>query len=139
MGLFTRKKVRAPIAPKPPTVTPDLSFDDLANLKQAVDGEITRRAASEMDGIRAKLRATSQTLGVSIPELLGLPGIPPTSPRKERKKREARPKYQNPNDSTQQWSGRGKPPRWLQDLIEAGANKDNYLIDKPNGAASGQH
>ena len=129
MGLFTRKKVRAPIAPKPSIVTTDLPIDDLANLKQAVDGEITRRAAVEMDGIRAKLRATSQTLGVSIPELLGLPGAPSASTRKERKKRVARPKYQHPDDPTQTWSGRGKPPRWLQDLIEAGANKDNYLID----------
>jgi len=36
------------------------------------------------------------------------------------------PKYRGPNGET--WSGRGLMPRWLNQLIEQGAKKDDFAI-----------
>jgi DNA-binding protein H-NS len=38
------------------------------------------------------------------------------------------PKYRNPNNPTETWSGRGKTPRWLSKLIGAGKKLDDFSI-----------
>ena len=40
------------------------------------------------------------------------------------------PKYRNPKNPTETWSGRGKQPRWLQPQIRAGKRLDDFLIDR---------
>ena len=36
-------------------------------------------------------------------------------------------KYQGPEEG-QEWSGRGKPPKWMQPLLDAGAKKEDFLV-----------
>lgn len=38
------------------------------------------------------------------------------------------PKYANPADATQTWSGRGKRPHWMRDAIEAGHTLESLAI-----------
>ncbi len=38
------------------------------------------------------------------------------------------PKYRDPADANNTWTGRGKPPRWLAAAIAAGKSKDAFLI-----------
>jgi len=40
------------------------------------------------------------------------------------------PKYRNPENPMQIWSGRGKQPRWLGPQIQAGRQLDDFLIDR---------
>lgn len=40
----------------------------------------------------------------------------------------ARPRYQNPDDHSQTWTGRGKPPEWLQAKLDAGEQLTDYAI-----------
>lgn len=35
-------------------------------------------------------------------------------------------KYRGPNG--EEWSGRGKPPKWMVPLLEAGAKKEDFLV-----------
>lgn len=42
---------------------------------------------------------------------------------------QVKPKYRSP-DGQHTWSGRGKPPLWMQPLLEAGAKKEDFLVDK---------
>ncbi|WP_020563009.1 H-NS histone family protein [Methylosarcina fibrata] len=39
-------------------------------------------------------------------------------------------KYQNPANPQETWTGRGVAPKWMQELIASGRNKDEFLIDK---------
>ena len=39
-------------------------------------------------------------------------------------------KFRNPEIKTETWTGRGRPPRWLQAKLNAGATLDNYRIAK---------
>lgn len=43
-------------------------------------------------------------------------------------------KYQGP-EAGQQWSGRGKPPKWMVPLLDAGAKKEDFLV-KPVDAGN---
>ena len=38
------------------------------------------------------------------------------------------PKYQNPVEPSQTWSGRGKQPRWLVHALQSGKSIDDFLI-----------
>src|SRR5438309_9111904 len=38
------------------------------------------------------------------------------------------PKYRNPDNPSQVWSGRGKPPRWMDEKLKAGTPKERFLI-----------
>lgn len=44
-------------------------------------------------------------------------------------------KYQGPAGASQQWSGRGKPPKWMVPFLEAGAKKEDFLV-KPVDAGN---
>ena len=37
-------------------------------------------------------------------------------------------KYRNPKDHTQTWTGRGKRPKWLQEMLDRGGKLENFLI-----------
>ena len=38
------------------------------------------------------------------------------------------PKYKNPKNPTEIWSGRGKQPLWVREQLEAGKKLDQFLI-----------
>ncbi|MHB0768954.1 H-NS histone family protein [Bradyrhizobium sp. 5.13L] len=43
------------------------------------------------------------------------------------------PKYQNPKDPSETWSGRGKQPRWLKAQLRAGKKLNDLLIARASG------
>jgi DNA-binding protein H-NS len=38
------------------------------------------------------------------------------------------PKYRNPNQPSETWTGRGKQPRWLAAELKSGKQLDDFLI-----------
>lgn len=41
------------------------------------------------------------------------------------------PKYQNPKNPAETWSGRGRHPRWVTALLRSGKGLDSFLIGSP--------
>lgn len=41
-----------------------------------------------------------------------------------------RPKYRNPKNPAETWSGRGRLPRWLRPQLRGGRKLDDFLIDQ---------
>jgi DNA-binding protein H-NS len=39
------------------------------------------------------------------------------------------PRYRNPEDPTETWSGRGRQPKWVKDHLEDNGNLDALLIE----------
>ncbi|MPV71513.1 H-NS histone family protein [Burkholderia sp. BE17] len=48
--------------------------------------------------------------------------------RASSKKAPGEPKYRNPENNDDTWTGKGPMPRWLKDAIESGKEKENFLI-----------
>lgn len=85
--------------------------------------------------VRKRLMQVAKTEGYTIAELFGGPGAaaagaPRTSaPRKTRKTTgKVAPKYRNPENAGETWTGRGRQPRWLTAYTDAGRNRDEFLI-----------
>jgi len=38
------------------------------------------------------------------------------------------PRYRNPNNPQQTWSGRGKRPNWLNEALESGKKLDDFTV-----------
>src|SRR5262245_55364862 len=89
-----------------------MSADDLWSLHV----ELTQR-------LHAKIQAEKLALEKRL-ELLKAPvsarrAYPPVSP-----------KYRNPDNPSETWSGRGRQPRWLVALLRAGGRIDDFRIKR---------
>jgi DNA-binding protein H-NS len=51
-------------------------------------------------------------------------------PRERRKYPRVLPKYQNPDEPSETWSGRGKRPRWLTAALKTGHTIEDFIIRK---------
>jgi DNA-binding protein H-NS len=71
--------------------------------------------------LREKIIALAKAEGFTIEELFG-------GARGRKTRRPAKPKYRNPADRAQIWSGRGKRPRWFNAALAAGKKEKDLLI-----------
>jgi DNA-binding protein H-NS len=90
--------------------------------------------------VRKRLEQIARAEGYSIAELFGTrsatagaaTGATPArrATRKPSKMAGSKvaPKYRNPENESETWSGRGKQPRWLQAFTSKGRVLDDFLI-----------
>ena len=127
MNLFNRRKEEIatddvkPVAPA--TVMP--TFTDLIANRQSIDAEIKTMQEAEIATLKRNATTLASVLNISIADLLG---IKVDDERPRRKRREVKAKYKHPTEDLT-WSGRGKPPKWILELIAAGNEKSKFLIE----------
>ncbi len=89
--------------------------------------------------VRAQLTRVAKAEGYSIEELFGAPAstgrgkakvAKAPSSRAGRKLGKVAPKYRNPANTKETWTGRGKHPRWMAELIAKGKKVEDFLIKK---------
>ena len=86
--------------------------------------------------VRAKLTRQAKDSGYTVQELFGTgasAAAATTASKAGRRKsantgRKVPPKYRNPDDASQTWTGRGKAPLWFGALIASGKTREDLLI-----------
>ena len=119
------KKVETPANPWADKPFELMSYDELLAVRTRVDQEITGRGPGELEALKEKLVLIANAQGLSLADLFGQP---PKPDKKQRKKREMKIKYRNPDNPGETWTGIGKPKKWLQDKLDAGATLENFVI-----------
>lgn len=115
----------------------DLSAKQLDTLiSQAKKRKTTLGKRKPIATVRKKVTALAKAEGYSIAELFG--GAPAAAPRARKAAGGARkarkslgkvaPKYRNPANSAETWTGRGKQPRWLAAEVTKGKKAGDFLI-----------
>jgi DNA-binding protein H-NS len=104
-----------------------MSSDELWNLHEQVSSMLTRKMEEE----KAKLEERLRKVVNSISHTTIVP-----SRRLRRPYPNVLPKYQNPENSTETWSGRGRRPRWVQAQLKAGRKLEHFLIAR---SSTGRH
>lgn len=99
-----------------------LSFDELIGLKRDVDLEIAGRQTAEIENLKSKVTTVTDALGITVAELFGIKGE--AAPRK--RKPAPRIRYRDPERPENTWTGKGAPPKWLQDKLDQGASKEQF-------------
>jgi DNA-binding protein H-NS len=87
-----------------------------AQVAREIDGFVERK---KRDAVK-ELEDVAKSLGYSLEELVG------TKPT--RKRAPAKPKYANPANKSETWTGRGRRPRWVEAALKAGKSLDDLAI-----------
>ena len=95
-----------------------LSYADLLKLQERITAAIAARKAEDAQVTKQKLRELAEKRGFNIDELFGKRGKRGTSA----------PKFRNPKDTAQTWTGRGRKPNWLVDALKKGAKMGDFAI-----------
>lgn len=98
-----------------------LSMAELKDLLAKACKEEKNRAKSDLDAARNEIFAIAQRLNMPLKELIGTGKGRPTQ--------KVAVKYRNPADATQEWTGRGRPPLWVKEMLEAGADLQTAKVD----------
>ena len=96
-----------------------MSRDELLALKGEVDKALkSLEARRKAEALKAAQDAAKE-FGFSLAEL--------TDGSKTGGKKAA-PKYANPADPSQTWTGRGRQPVWFREAVENGAKPEDFAI-----------
>lgn len=107
------------------TETQALAFDELLDRKRQLDLEIAARQDTEVESLRSKVSTVADALGVSVAELFG---IKAEHTERRPKKRRDTVKFRDPENSENTWTGRGRPPKWMQERLDQGATKEQFQV-----------
>ncbi len=98
----------------------ELSLKDLKKLQKDVEKAIDTFEDRERKAALAEVDALARQRGYTIEQLVGI------APPKARKP--IAPKYANPENPAQTWTGRGRRPKWIVDALERGKQLDDLEI-----------
>ena len=105
-----------------------MSLDELWDVYQKAEVILAKKIASELDELKRRLAQLDA-------EVRSDPRINRKNPKRNSKGHWKRrpypkvlPKYQNPAQPSETWSGRGRMPRWLAAQLSAGKKIDYFRI-----------
>lgn len=94
-----------------------LSLSELKKLQHDIEVLIENQSKEAVAKARKEILEIAQSVGLTIDQLVN------DKPTKTVKKVAAQ--YQNPKNSAEQWTGRGRKPRWVVEAIEGGAKLED--------------
>ena len=95
-----------------------MSLSELHDLRKQADVAIRDFEKRKRKEALAAAQKAALEHGFSLEEILGKKTTGPKSP----------PKYANPEDASQTWTGRGRQPAWVKDALAAGKSLDDMAI-----------
>lgn len=105
-----------------------MTLSSLVEVQTFVQGLVTTKKAEEKDTLLEEFKTKADLMGFSWSEIVGDQSA---NDGKKGKRASPKPKYRNPSDSNDTWTGRGRAPKWMQAALEAGKKKEDFLIDPP--------
>ncbi|GAB2850506.1 H-NS histone family protein [Pseudoduganella ginsengisoli] len=99
----------------------NMSTAQLRQLQEQLKKELTQRETQERAQAIEKILAIAKSVGATVEELVA--GAKLKAPGAE-----VAPRYRNPADAGQQWTGRGRQPKWVKDWVEAGNDIEGLRI-----------
>jgi DNA-binding protein H-NS len=100
-----------------------MDFDELWLLHEQLTKLLSEKITTEKLQLERRLAQLSRAEQRRDAE-----SAPASRPRRKYPKVE--PKYWNPSQPTQKWSGRGKQPRWLVAALSDGRKLEDFIIDR---------
>jgi DNA-binding protein H-NS len=97
-----------------------MSYAELSELRSQIDRLMVEKQSSERSALRQKMTDLARDHGLSLDEVLG---------KGRKRKGSVAPKYRDPKNPENTWTGRGRMPLWMVAATKGNkAKKDDYLI-----------
>lgn len=103
------------------------ALSDLNAIKNNVTKAIELRKSNDKKEFISKLKSMAEESGLPLNEIvseLQKISVPSTKLKKEK----APPKFRNPHNAEQTWSGNGRMPKWLATEVANGKSENEFLI-----------
>lgn len=107
----------------------------LEKLRADVDAALKALDTKDKKAALKAAEAAAKAHGFSLDQLTGKAApaekAPPRPPRTKRNtdgRAKVAPKYRNPENPDETWSGRGRAPGWMAAHLQAGGQKDDLAI-----------
>ena len=97
-----------------------LSLDELEKLQKDVQAAILQFEKRRKAEAKKALEAVAKEHGMTLSEILG--------GQTKNNRASAPPKFKNPADASQTWSGRGRQPAWFKEAIASGESPESLAI-----------
>ena len=116
-----------------------MTVDEMWHLHEEISRVLSVRLTSEKRQLEKRLAQLRREKEMRQAEQGDTPAVK-SAPRARRKYPRVFPKYRNPKQPTETWSGRGKQPRWLAEALQAGHTIEEFVIgDGDTGRTEGRH
>ena len=99
---------------------------ELEKLHADVERELGRAIERDKKAAIAAAKKAAREHGFDLSDIANDPK--PPKARKKRAKKPSAPKYANPADKSQKWTGKGRQPKWFKDAIAAGKQPAELAI-----------
>ena len=130
------RQKKAPTTQEPQSTTADiqavleavsgLQLEELVTLQAEVEVLIKRRQKEKQKELLAQMLELAKAAGYN--SLEAVVGSKQGRASRSDKGVKMPPKYQNPQDATKTWSGKGRKPNWILEHIDGGGQLDDLEI-----------
>ncbi len=100
----------------------NMTAADLRALQDTIKQELKKREGQEIANARSQIMAIAQSVGVPLKDLIGGSGS------MRAKSGPVAVQYRNPGNASEQWTGRGRQPKWVRAELDAGKTLDSLRI-----------
>ncbi len=113
---------------KPAGVNLDgMSAEELKELAESAEAKFAEKQEEALDGLRAEIEAKVSALGTTVAGLFGLAKPQRPARRTLKKAGTSLPaKYRTPDG--QEWTGRGRKPKWISAMEADGKNIEQFRV-----------
>lgn len=102
-----------------------MSLKELETIKKEVDRVIAMKRDLERVQLKKKVAELAESHGFSVNELFG---AAQKGRGGQKNKSSGVPKFANPENPADTWTGRGRKPNWLVDRLKKGAKVEDFAI-----------
>ncbi len=107
----------------------EVSTKELERRLNQLKGELGRRKRAERTAAKREIRKIAANVGETVESLFSIEKTgPPRLKKRGARRGKLPPKFCNPADRSQTWSGRGRRPQWYKDALAAGKTNKDLLI-----------
>lgn len=99
----------------------NLSDSEIQDFISNAERALKERQVSKRKEVIAQIRELAASIGVSVE-------INDGERKALRVASKVAARYRNPADPMQTWTGRGLPPKWMQELIASGRDRTEFEI-----------
>lgn len=115
-----------------------MSVPQLTALIEAAEAKRREKHEEAKAALRAEVERKAAEIGISIGDLFAPPGLPGPAAQRTRGRRprsdagaKRAVRYRGPGG--EEWSGRGRPPRWLVAQEAEGKNRKEFAVEPEFG------
>ena len=110
----------------------NLTKKELIALRRKVDSAIEKWDAEKLSKARREAKQLANSYGLKLEDLLGEAPAQASKKPSPKQKKKARgkvaPKYRNPANARETWTGRGRQPKWVAACLASGQSLSDLAI-----------